>query len=415
MTKKHTFSIDAILRRTKYDPAKGSVYMRVTVDGHHVEISTKEMMVFSRWSSSTETITGRSIAVQASNEHLDNIRFKIREHYRQLMYDGISVTAQLIKDAYLGIQLKPNGHTLGELIEFHKKIQEPKLKKGTVKNYAATEAYIRNFLISKFKTSDRYLFEIDYEFIVEFEHYIPNNPLKRHDPCEGNGIAKHIERLKKMISWAKTLSWMTSNPFDGFVATRNKAKRKKLLLHELVAIEKLDLFHPSVVYIRDLFIFSCYTGLAYADVMALKSEHIECEKGIAILLIHRQKSEELSAVPLFETAQKIIDKYATDPRAVKAGRIFPPVSNQEVNRCIKIFAAAAGIQKPVTFHSARHTFATTVTLKSGVPIESVSAMLGHKKITTTQIYAQVDEEKLREDMHGVEAKVWARKKSLENN
>jgi integrase/recombinase XerD len=414
MESKHTFSIDTILRRTRQNKCLGYLFMRVTVDAMEVEISTKEKINYAEWNSKTEQVTGRSIQSKAINDHLLNMKFRIRDHYRNLIDQQIQVTPQLVKEAYLGVQIKPKGHTVLELMAFHKKIMEPKLKQGTVKNYAATEAYWKNFILYKYKSKDVPLLQLDYQFMVEFEHYIPGHSIKPNDPCQGNGVAKHIERVKKMMAWGKTLQWIKSNPFDGFTATRKKTHRKILQLQELVQLEQLILVHSSLQYVRDLFLFSCYTGLAFADVMALKAEHIQHNGRRSILLIHREKSEELSAVPIFDAAHLIMQKYENDQRSLKACKIFPPISNQEVNRNIKILVAAAGILKPITFHSARHTFATTVTLKSGVPIESISLMLGHKKITTTQIYAQVDEEKLQEDMHGVEAKVRERKKLLQN-
>lgn len=157
---------------------------------------------------------------------------------------------------------------------------------------------------------------------------------------------------------------------------------------------------------RDLFVFACYTGLAFTDVMSLtESDFSVTNDGVWFLMTYRNKSEELSPVPILTAAQKLIEKYRNDPRSVSRGAIFPFISNQEVNRCLKIIQEICGILKELTFHVARHTFATTVTLKNKVPMETVKALLGHKKYSTTEIYAEVDEEKIIEDMSEVESRL----------
>jgi site-specific recombinase XerD len=173
-----------------------------------------------------------------------------------------------------------------------------------------------------------------------------------------------------------------------------------------MTIEAKEFNSPSLLYTKDLFLFSCYTGLAYADVMALTYDNFETDqKGKLWCKIYRQKSEELAAVPVLSSAAQLMAKYKNNPKAINTGRVFPYVSNQDVNRNLKIIGEVCGIEKYMSFHLGRHTFATAVTLKNGVPIETVSKMLGHKKITTTQIYAEVDEAKIADDMTGIEERL----------
>src|SRR5690606_15026109 len=236
---------------------------------------------------------------------------------------------------------------------------------------------------------------------------------KKWDVCQGNGVAKHLERLKKMVTWSKKLGWIKDNPFENFQIKRKKVKRKKLQIPELISIEEKQFTNPKLALVQDLFLFSCYTGLAYADVAKLtKDDFMVANDGKLWIDTYRKKSDELSAVPVLNAAIVIMNKYKNDPRALQNGTVFPPVSNQEVNRNLKIIGAVCGIRKEMNFHLARHTFATAVTLKNGVPIETVSKMLGHTKITTTQIYAEVDEEKIGADMSGVERRLNRRKKKL---
>jgi site-specific recombinase XerD len=227
---------------------------------------------------------------------------------------------------------------------------------------------------------------------------------------------KHLERIKKMVKWAKQLGWITLDPFSEYKLTFKKHKRKKLDLEELSRIEKKEFSNPSLSYVKDLFLFSCYTGLAYCDVIALTTSNFEVDaEGNLWCKIYRQKSEELSSIPVLKAASELMLKYKDHPKSVEKGRIFPYISNQELNRNLKIIGEVCDIKKYMSFHLARHTFATAITLKNGVPIETVSKMLGHTKITTTQIYADVDEEKIVGDMAGVETRLKNRKQNNMNS
>ena len=399
----NTFSVILICRPSKNNINDGLIYARISVNGERKEISLKEKVPISQWNSDKQQLEGRTPQVKALNTHLDNVLFKIKEKYRSLTDKELPVTAQGIKDAYLGIQLTPKGHTLCELITYHFKMEGEKLSPGTMKNYVATEAYIKRFIGFKFQKEDVFLSELNYQFMTELESYIRNHPLKEHDPCKGNGIMKHLERLKKMVHWSQQLGWLNKNPFIEYKLEFKRSKRKKLDLTELSRIEKQHFSNQSIAYVRDLFLFSCYTGLSYADVMALKPENLELDsEGKMWCKIYRQKSDEYAPVPLLQVASAIINKHNMHPKALNAGTVFPYVSNQEVNRNLKIIAEVCSITKYMSFHLARHTFATAVTLKNGVPMETVSKMLGHKKLTTTQIYADVDEEKLNKDMINID-------------
>jgi site-specific recombinase XerD len=287
-------------------------------------------------------------------------------------------------------------------MKYHTKIEGEKLKGGTMKNYVATEEYIKKFLKAKFSVDDIALGKLNREFIIELEYYIRNNPLKAHDPCLGNGVMKHLERFKKMVAWAKVLQWITVDPYDNYQLNLKRYKRPKLTIEELMTIEAKEFNTSTLLYIKDLFLFSCYTGLAYADVMALSRDNFEIDHdGQLWCKIYRQKSEELSSVPVLNVAAMLMEKYKNNPKSLNTGKVFPYVSNQDVNRNLKIIGEVCGIEKYMSFHLGRHTFATAVTLKNGVPIETVSKMLGHKKITTTQIYAEVDEAKIASDMSDI--------------
>ena len=322
-----------------------------------------------------------------------------------------AITATAIKEAYLGIhKIQSSGHTVIDLLKYHAKIASGNLEPGTLKNYVTTEEYISRFIKVRFNKEDVLLRELDFEFITELEYYIRNNPIKKHDPCLGNGVMKHLERFKKMVKWGRQLKWLSTNPFEDYKLALKRYKRKKLDIDELERIENKHFDNPKLSYVKDLFLFSCYTGLAYADAMALKPDHLEYDNdGKSMLKIYREKSDELSSVPVLNVAIQLIEKYKDHPKKLSDGTVFPSISNQDLNRNLKIIAEVCGITKYMSFHLARHTFATVVTLKNGVPIETVSKMLGHTKISTTEIYAEVDDEKIMEDMSEVESRMKKRK------
>lgn len=401
-----TFSIDFITRNSKTNPSQAFIYARITIDGDVKEISLHQAIPKERWDHKGETVAGKNMEVRAINEHIEKVRFRLRETYRQLQSEDKILAAQSVKDAYLGRNSNKKGHTLCELVKYHDKINRGELAGGTMKNYVTTGEYIKLFLKHQFDREDIFLSELDFQFITDLEYYIRNYPIKEWDPCQGNGLAKHLERVKKMVTWAKKLKWIKENPFEDFSITKKKTKRKKLTVSELHKIQTQKFSKPALTYVKDLFIFSCYTGLAYADVMKFSEKEIELDnEGNPWITSYRQKSVELSPIPLLSTAIKLINKYKKDPRSIQKGTIFPPKSNQDLNRNLKIIGEVCGITKEMNFHLARHTFATAVTLKNGVPIETVSKMLGHKKLSTTMIYAEVDEEKIEEDMTDIEERL----------
>ncbi len=401
----NTFSVLLFVRLGKKSQTEGLIYARITVNGTTTELSLKETVSIGQWNSERQEVEGRTPQVKALNAHLDNVLFQLKQKYRQMIDKDLPVDAQTIKDSFLGKQTEQKGHTLCELVTYHYSLEGEKLTWGTMKNYKATEEYIKRYIKKKYNKEDLLLRKLDYEFILELESFIRNHPLKAHDRCEGNGIMKHLERLKKIIRWGRQLGWLSHDPFFDYKLSFKRYKRKKLDSSELSRIENQAFTNDSLKYVKNLFLFSCYTGLAYADVMALTSHNLEQDRENRWWCkIYRQKSDEFAAVPLLSAAVQYINQYASHPKAVNRGHVFPYISNQEVNRCMKIIGEVCGITKYMSFHLARHTFATTVTLKNGVPIETVSKMLGHKKISTTQIYAEVDEEKLSHDMESVEKK-----------
>ena len=217
---------------------------------------------------------------------------------------------------------------------------------------------------------------------------------------------KHTERLRKMINLAIRNEWLLRDPFAKFKPSFIKTSREFLTAEELIKIENKEFSIQRLQQVKDLFIFSCYTGLSYIDVMNLSTENVSFGiDGELWLHTSRQKTDNPVRIPILPKALSMIQKYESHPKALAEGKLFPNISNQRLNSYLKEIADLCSIGKNLTFHLARHTFATTITLTNGVPMETVSKLLGHSSIRTTQIYAKVVEKKVREDMNMLKQKL----------
>jgi integrase len=315
------------------------------------------------------------------------------------------VTADDLKNSYCGIL--PEDHSLLKIVDYHNTYLKDTIEWGALKNYFTTQKYLELFLKKVRRKADMALSELTYSFLIDFEIFLKSiKPKGNLRPCGHNTVLKHIERLRKMINVAVKNEWITRDPFAKFQAKFVKNSRQFLSEEELMQIELKYFEIARLGFARNLFVFSCYTGLGYCDVMSLTERNIT--KGIDgeyWIGTARKKNHEPVRVPLLPKALEIIRRYENDPRTIITNTVFPILTNQKLNSYLKEIAQVCVIKKNLTFHLARHTFATTITLTNGVPIESVSKMLGHTSIKTTQIYARVVEKKVSEDMMNLRLKL----------
>lgn len=245
------------------------------------------------------------------------------------------------------------------------------------------------------------------QIVTDFEYYLKiYKPTDHQKKLGNNGVMKHMERFRKMINVALKNEWMEKDPFKAYKLKFIKFERGYLTEEELQKLESKEFNIERLQIVKDLFIFSRYTGLAYIDKVTLTPAQVI--KGIDSenwIITQRTKTKTPVKVTLLPKASKIIDRYQDHPKCIAEGTLLPCLSNQKLNGYLKEMADICDIRKNLTFHLARHTFATTVTLSNGVPIESVSKMLGHSRITTTQVYAKVIERKLSEDMFALRQKL----------
>lgn len=396
------FGIHFKIRSERIKEGKAPVFVGIAVGGKKSYIALKNFQAeLAHWN--IEKGCGKTTTKQGKliNNYLDEVRLIFKSHYRELELSGRKITLDALKDAFLGNIMECAPIPFKELIGYHNEQGETLLAVGTMRHYKVTQRYLIKFFQQKFGKPDINLADLDYKFISDFELFLYNHKPKDHQkPMDTNGVLKHIVRLKKMTNLAVKLKWLPADPFQGFKMTRKRVDKDFLTAFELKAIEEKKFELGRLILVRDMFVFACYTGLSYIDLANLKKGNIV--KGIDgenWIQTFRQKTTIPVNTPILPKAQSIVDHYKNDIRAEEKGTVFPIISNQKVNSYLKEIADLCDVKKNLTFHVARHTFATTITLSNGVPIETVSKMLGHNKLSTTQIYARVLEKKISEDMN----------------
>lgn len=393
-----TFSVLFWIYTKRAQNNQTNIYARITVNGKKVNISLKHKVNVNAWDPKSQKLKGNSPTAKEMNLYLDEVKSGIVQCYRDLKTEKRVLTAELIKARYLGED--KIYYTLNDIFEYHNKIMVHKLKANTIGHYKTTQKHILTYLNEKYKMSNIHLQNLDYEFIIGLESFLRSYQSRTSQGTISNNVAmKHIQRLRKMITLAYNMEWVDRDPFVMFKPKMEKKEREFLTEMELQRIESLSCSIDRLMTVKDLFVFGCYTGMSYVDIMKLKKDNVLLGiDGNNWIMTERLKTKTPVKIPLLPVVESLIEKYEDHPRTMFSGGLMPYLSNQKLNSYLKEIADMCGINKNLTFHMARHTFATTVTLSNGVPIETVSKLLGHTKIVTTQIYARVIERKISEDM-----------------
>ena len=401
-----TLGVSFFTRKKRNDPSKLDIYVRITVNKERADLSIKRDISVCNW----DIFRCRAKEIDQNhillNTYLDDVYAEVLNAHKQLHSERKLITAKAIKLRYLGED--EERVTLMHAVTYHNKNVNQALKPGTLKNYYSTEKYLKEFLRERLKTDDVYLVQLNYKFIVNFEEFIRTyKPKKARKTCSNNGTMKHMERLMKIINLAVRMEWLEKDPFRNYKLRFVRSEQNYLSERELDLIEETTFHTEGIERVKDVFLFSCYTGLSYIDIKELHSNQILIGiDGNHWIHTKRAKTNEPVKIPLLPRANEILDRYA--PQKEVTGKLLPVYSNQKTNQYLKEIAATCGIHKNITFHVARHTFATTITLSNGVPIETVSKLLGHTKLSTTQIYARVLQQKVGEDMQHLMARYKAK-------
>jgi integrase len=404
-----SFGISFKVRLDREKDGKAPLQATITVNGQKSFLTLPRKIPVKCWNTGKALAKANTAEGREINSYIEEVRQTIGECYRDLQLERKIITPDVIKDMFQGNAEKE--HTLEQIAAYHNEMSEGVLARGTMKNYYTTQRYMREFVKTKYRRSQYYLSELNYKFIQDLEVFMRNHkPLDHQKPLTNNGIMKHLERFRKMINLAFRLEWISRDPFEKFQLKYNKVEKEYLTADELFALEHKEVKLPRLEVVRDTFVFCCYTGLAFVDVMNLTPGHIvKGQDGELWINTSRQKTTNEVKVPLLEQALFIIERHKGNIKALSKGTVFPQLSNQKMNSYLKELAEICGITKVLTFHVARHTFATTVTLVNGVPIETVSKLLGHTTMRSTQVYAKVIEKKVSEDMANLKQRLEVKK------
>jgi site-specific recombinase XerD len=392
-----TISVLFYLKRAKAN-AQGLVpiFQRITIKGKRVDNSTGKFIDPCKWHPETSKMRGNSEEARSINGHLDHLKVKIFMAEKKLIANDIEITIENLKNFLTG-SVNRKRLLIPIFEEHNNKIKELlgiEYAPGTYERYQTSLKHTKDFLKWKYNVSDFDIEKIDHAFVTDYEFY-----LRSVRKCANNTAIKYIKNFNKIIKICLANHWLDRNPFANYKSKVREVERVYLNENEIQSLIEKDLKNERLSVVRDIFLFSCFTGLAYIDVKNLTKSHISLGiDGEKWIFTHRQKTESASKIPVLPVTQNIIDKYVDHPQSVNEDKLLPILSNQKMNAYLKEIATLCDIQKELTFHIARHTFATTVTLTNGVPIESVSKMLGHKNLRTTQHYAKVLDKKVSEDM-----------------
>ncbi|WP_034893771.1 site-specific integrase [Gillisia sp. Hel_I_29] len=400
----NSFSILFYPKQRASDSAESAVlYTRITYIGKRSEFSTSRRVDIKYWDNRSGKARGNSDESRAIDRYLDSIKTKLYDIHDRLLRDNLPISPKIINDIYFG--KGEEERMLMEIFQEHndqmKKLIGKGYTKGTMQRYDACKNHIENYLQFSYKKKDILVKDVDHKFITGFDHY-----LKSQKDCAHNTSLKYIVNFKKIIRIAYANQWIDRDPFFHWKGTWKSSEREYLTDLELQKMAEAEFDISRLDLVRDIFLFCCYTGLAFADVKKLSENDIVIGmNGKKWIKTKRQKTNSLSSIPILDVPETILEKYSDHPQ-VKMGKIvLPALTNQKSNAYLKEIADVCGIKKNLTTHLARHTFATTVTLSKGVPIESVGKMLGHKSLKTTQIYAKVLDEKVGKDMEALEQKM----------
>ena len=373
------------------------IYARVTIQTKRFEFSANKYVNPEKWSSEGTKVKGTNEEARTINSHLDYLKNQVLEAEKRLFKKDIKVTSENLKNELFGAT--ETKRMLIPIFQDHNnKIKElvgKEYASGTLERYKTSLSHTKEFLQWKYNVSDIEINKIDHAFITDYEFW-----LRSVRNCANNTAVKYIKNFNKIIKLCLANDWLDKNPFANYKSKVKEVERVYLSEEEIQSIIEKDFKTERLSLVRDIFLFSCFTGLAYIDVKNLTKSHISIGiDGEKWIFTHRQKTETASKIPILPLTQMIIDKYAEHPQSNNQDKLLPILTNQKMNAYLKEIAGVCEIEKELTFHIARHTFATTVTLTNGVPIESVSKMLGHKNLKTTQHYAKVLDRKVSEDMN----------------
>jgi integrase len=366
--------------------------MTIGANGERAEFQTGKKIEPENWDNGKQQAKGKTTEAKLLNTYLSQLRNKVYLKEIELMQRGFLITARLLRDAVVDKVEALNEKTLFQVFSEHNEEQGKMIGKGISKSTHWLSEYtyrlLKEHVEQKYKRSDLYLRELNIGFIQAFHTF-----LRTDKGMAQNSSTKHLKLLKKIINVAVANSYMTFNPFMTYKVEREPVEIDFLDEEELRRIINFDTPLPRLERAKDMFLFGCFTGLSYIDIKTLAPEHFERDGAGRIWIKKRRvKTGVLSRIPLLPIAKMILDKY-------RGGEKLLPIQDPaDVNKYLKDIAILCNINKRITFHTSRHTFASTVTLANNISLEVVSKMLGHTNTRMTTHYAKLVDKCIGEQM-----------------
>ncbi len=380
------------------------IYVRITVKGGRTEFSSGKKIHPDHWDEESATATSGCPEYKLINSYIIKTKAELEKHYNQVAAVNKRVHPDMIKDAYMPKQVLQKSLMQAFKLhneEFAERVAKKKGTNGTLLRYVRLKDKVQDFLKKKYKLADIALDDIEMAFAVNFFHFLTMENIG------DNTAMKYVKTLKQIIDRAIDEGWIKHNTISGFKCTYIDPDRETLEMHELLEMYEKQITIARLEEVRDVYVFCCFTGYAYETVYKLQPANIfKGLDGKPWITKDRQKTGVEETVPLLPIALAIIDKYKNHPYCVNENKLLPVNSNVRYNAYIKEVATICGIKKELTTHTARHTFATTVTLENDVPIETVGKMLGHKDLRSTQKYAKITKRKISNNMKVLEDKIF---------
>jgi len=389
---KHCSTISFGLKNRKDKSGMSPITMTIGANGERAEFQTGRKIAPENWDNGKQQAKGKTTEAKLLNAYLNQLRNKVYLKEIELMQRGYLITARLLRDAVIDKVEALNEKTLFQVLAEHneeqKKLVGNGVSKATYFISEYTDRLLKEYVKQKYKREDLFLRELNLSFIQSFHTF-----LKIDKGMAQNSSTKHLKLLKKIINMAVANSYITYNPFTTYKIEREPVEIDFLDEEELRKIINFDTPLPRLERAKDMFLFGCFTGLAYIDIKTLAPEHFEKDSAGRIWIKKKRvKTGVLSRIPLLPIAKLILDKY-------KGGEKLLPIQDPaDINKYLKDIAILCGIKKRICFHTSRHTFASTVTLANNISLEVVSKMLGHTNTRMTTHYAKLIDKCIGEQM-----------------
>ena len=399
--KRNTLSVLFIIKKAKLlKNGEAPICMRITVNKRVVEVMIKRSIPVDLWNQKKECSKGKDRVANELNHYINTVRAKILQIHRELEIDNKTITADIIKDCFYGRD-KVQRSLLEVYAEHNEKCRAligKEYTESTVTKFDTSINRLKEYIRSRYHRDDMMLAELDGQFIRDFDFW-----LKTDKHCQNNSALKYLKNLKKVVRIALANGWIKKDPFYGIRFKQEEVNVEFLSREELDILMNKEFAIKRLEQVRDIFVFCCFTALAFVDVQQLSREHlIKDNNGALWIRKARQKTNQMCNIPVLSIPQRILGKYEDNAECIKKGVLLPVISNQRMNAYLKEIADLCGIAKRLTTHVARHTAATVVFLANDVSMENVSKILGHCNIRMTQHYAKVSDSSIMREMRNVE-------------